>query len=186
MKKSNASIQPVGLIGLGLMGRGIATCLLSHGLEVIAYNRTAARARASIGHIQTALDELIRPPNGPTLRREELARPVPPGALARRVGPVALRHRIRQGRPRAQTPDLPHAGERDCAGRGDCVQHVEPADFHSAGRPRASGSLHRHALGRAGADHALPRGYSRKSNLAPGNRSDHAIGRSSAARSRLS
>lgn len=59
MKKSNASIQPVGLIGLGLMGRGIATCLLSHGLEVIAYNRTAARARASIGHIQTALDELI-------------------------------------------------------------------------------------------------------------------------------
>jgi 3-hydroxybutyryl-CoA dehydrogenase len=60
MKKSNASIQPVGLIGLGLMGRGIASCLLSHGLEVIAYNRTAARARASIGHIQTALDELIR------------------------------------------------------------------------------------------------------------------------------
>jgi 3-hydroxybutyryl-CoA dehydrogenase len=60
MKKSNAPIQPVGLIGLGLMGRGIATCLLSHGLEVIAYNRTAARARASIGHIQTALDELIR------------------------------------------------------------------------------------------------------------------------------
>ena len=60
MKKSNASIQPVGLIGLGLMGRGIASCLLSHGLEVIAYNRTAARARASIGHIQTALDELVR------------------------------------------------------------------------------------------------------------------------------
>src|SRR5674476_761231 len=60
MKNNNALIQPVGLIGLGLMGRGIASCLLSHGLEVIAYNRTAARARASIGHIQTALDELTR------------------------------------------------------------------------------------------------------------------------------
>src|SRR5450759_4631444 len=60
MKNNNALIQPVGLIGLGLMGRGIASCLLSHGLEVIAYNRTAARARASIGYIQTALDELTR------------------------------------------------------------------------------------------------------------------------------
>lgn len=52
--------QPVGLIGLGLMGRGIAACLLSHGLEVIAYNRTAARARASVRHIDQALRELVR------------------------------------------------------------------------------------------------------------------------------
>jgi 3-hydroxybutyryl-CoA dehydrogenase len=60
MKKNNGAIQPVGLIGLGLMGRGIASCLLSHGLEVIGYNRTASRARASIAHIQVALDDLIR------------------------------------------------------------------------------------------------------------------------------
>jgi len=60
MKKDKDLRQPVGLIGLGLMGRGIATCLLSHGLEVIAYNRTAARAKASVNHIQTALDELTR------------------------------------------------------------------------------------------------------------------------------
>ena len=53
-------IEPVGLIGLGLMGRGIATCLLAHGLEVVAYNRTARRANASVGHIGEALDELVR------------------------------------------------------------------------------------------------------------------------------
>ncbi len=53
-------IEPVGLIGLGLMGRGIASCLLAHGLEVIAFNRTARRARQSLPHIGRALDELTR------------------------------------------------------------------------------------------------------------------------------
>ena len=48
-------LQPVGLIGLGLMGRGIATCLVSQGLEVIACNRTASRALESIPHIDAAL-----------------------------------------------------------------------------------------------------------------------------------
>jgi 3-hydroxybutyryl-CoA dehydrogenase len=56
----SAQVQPVGLIGLGLMGRGIAACLLAHGLEVIAYNRTAARARESKTHIDRALRELAR------------------------------------------------------------------------------------------------------------------------------
>ena len=53
-------VEPVGLIGLGLMGRGIAACLVSRGLDVIAYNRTARRAQESIPHIQEALDELVR------------------------------------------------------------------------------------------------------------------------------
>ena len=53
-------VEPVGLIGLGLMGRGIAACLVSQGLDVIAYNRTARRAQESIPHIQEALDELVR------------------------------------------------------------------------------------------------------------------------------
>jgi 3-hydroxybutyryl-CoA dehydrogenase len=60
MRTQNVKIQPVGLIGLGLMGRGIASCLLSHGLEVIAYNRTAKRAKASVGHIEASLEELVR------------------------------------------------------------------------------------------------------------------------------
>ncbi len=52
--------QPVGLIGLGLMGQGIATCLLSHGLSVVAYNRTAARGEESLAHIEGALREMVR------------------------------------------------------------------------------------------------------------------------------
>ena len=50
--------QPVGLVGLGLMGRGIAACLLSHGLQVIAFNRTARRAQEGIRHVDRALAEL--------------------------------------------------------------------------------------------------------------------------------
>jgi len=53
-------IEPVGLIGLGLMGRGIAACLLSRGLDVIVWNRTAARSTESIPHIDQALRELVR------------------------------------------------------------------------------------------------------------------------------
>jgi 3-hydroxybutyryl-CoA dehydrogenase len=58
--KSLPSGKPVGLIGLGLMGRGIASCLLARGFQVVAYNRTASRAEASLKHIGHALDELAR------------------------------------------------------------------------------------------------------------------------------
>jgi 3-hydroxybutyryl-CoA dehydrogenase len=51
---------PVGLVGLGLMGQGIATCLLAHGFRVLAYNRTASRARASRAHIGRSLEEMVR------------------------------------------------------------------------------------------------------------------------------
>src|SRR5438045_4038686 len=55
-----APAGPIALIGLGLMGRGIAACLLAHGFEVLAYNRTARRRNASLPHISGALDELVR------------------------------------------------------------------------------------------------------------------------------
>ncbi len=51
---------PVGLIGLGLMGQGIATCLLAYGFRVIAYNRTASRAEESLDHIEESLREMAR------------------------------------------------------------------------------------------------------------------------------
>jgi 3-hydroxybutyryl-CoA dehydrogenase len=60
MGKSPGSTQQVGLVGLGLMGRGIATCLLAHGIEVIAYDRAARRAKTSVDHIAQALDEMVR------------------------------------------------------------------------------------------------------------------------------
>ena len=54
------AFEPVGLVGLGLMGQGIATCLLAYGHEVIAYNRTASRAEASLQHIADSLKEMVR------------------------------------------------------------------------------------------------------------------------------
>jgi len=39
---------------------GIATCLLAHGFKVIAYNRTASRAKASIAHVGSSLKEMVR------------------------------------------------------------------------------------------------------------------------------
>ena len=61
-KKNGSKVmqQPVGLIGLGLMGQGIATCFLAHGFKVIAYNRTAARAKASIQHVASSLKDMVR------------------------------------------------------------------------------------------------------------------------------
>lgn len=52
-------IGPVGLAGLGLLGRGIATCLLANGFEVVAYNRTARRGRQAVAHIGEALEKLV-------------------------------------------------------------------------------------------------------------------------------
>jgi len=52
-------LEPIGLIGLGLMGRGIAGCLLARGLKVVAYNRTARRARQALKHIDESLAELV-------------------------------------------------------------------------------------------------------------------------------
>jgi 3-hydroxybutyryl-CoA dehydrogenase len=60
MNKRKPNIDPVGIVGLGLLGRGIATCLLAHGFSVRAYNRTAQRAGAAVDHIGTALREMVR------------------------------------------------------------------------------------------------------------------------------
>jgi len=56
-----APTQPlVGVIGLGLMGRGIATCLLAHGFRVIVHDRSATAARTALAHVGHALDEMAQ------------------------------------------------------------------------------------------------------------------------------
>jgi 3-hydroxybutyryl-CoA dehydrogenase len=53
-------LDPVGLVGFGLMGQGIATCLLAHGFSVRVYDsdrRTYKRGQANVG---AALGELVR------------------------------------------------------------------------------------------------------------------------------
>ena len=58
-KSKSHAVEPVGLVGLGLMGRGIAACLLANGLKVIAYNRTTRRAKEAVKHIDGTLEELV-------------------------------------------------------------------------------------------------------------------------------
>jgi 3-hydroxybutyryl-CoA dehydrogenase len=58
---------PIGVVGLGLMGRGIATCLLARGFAVVGYDRASAAGKTCYAHIESALEELVR--------RRMLARP---------------------------------------------------------------------------------------------------------------
>jgi 3-hydroxybutyryl-CoA dehydrogenase len=57
--KNDSSSEPVAVVGLGLLGRGIAACFLGHGFRVIGVDLTAeahARAREDIGQM---IGELI-------------------------------------------------------------------------------------------------------------------------------
>jgi len=52
-------IQTVGLAGLGFLGRGIASCLLSHGFRVIAFTRRQSTHDAAREYIADAIGKLI-------------------------------------------------------------------------------------------------------------------------------
>ncbi len=52
-------MNTIGIVGLGLLGRGIATCLLSRGLNVIALDRDAAVVTAARTHIEDSLKEMV-------------------------------------------------------------------------------------------------------------------------------
>lgn len=56
----NSDLGTVGVAGLGLLGRGIVTCLVANGHSVVAWNRTPRRARAAVEHAGQALAELVR------------------------------------------------------------------------------------------------------------------------------
>jgi 3-hydroxybutyryl-CoA dehydrogenase len=51
-------IRKIGVVGLGLMGRGIAACLLAYGRQVVGYGRHARRRSQAAVHIGKALEEL--------------------------------------------------------------------------------------------------------------------------------
>ncbi len=54
------TFNPVGLIGFGLMGQGIATCLLSRGFAVRVYDADRRTYRHGQANIDAALEELVR------------------------------------------------------------------------------------------------------------------------------
>jgi 3-hydroxybutyryl-CoA dehydrogenase len=53
-------LQPVGLVGFGLMGQGIATCLLSRGFAVIVYDADRRTYASGQAQIKRSLTELVR------------------------------------------------------------------------------------------------------------------------------
>ncbi len=53
------SDQTVGIVGLGLMGRGIAACLLSREVRVVAYERDDQIRLDAKKHIALAIDQMI-------------------------------------------------------------------------------------------------------------------------------
>lgn len=52
-------INTVGIVGLGLLGRGIATCFLSRGLRVVAVDRDPKVIAAAHEHISNSLKEMV-------------------------------------------------------------------------------------------------------------------------------
>ena len=66
-----AEAATVGVIGLGFLGRGIATCLLGHGLHVVGHALSDADHQKARQHIEKGIDELIEHDSfDPQLRTE--------------------------------------------------------------------------------------------------------------------
>jgi 3-hydroxybutyryl-CoA dehydrogenase len=63
-------MRTIGIAGLGLLGRGIATCLLSRGFRVIGYTLPETRAEAR-AHISHAIDDLVTRGGFPAALRQE-------------------------------------------------------------------------------------------------------------------
>lgn len=62
--------QTVGIVGLGLLGRGIAACLLSRGMRVVGFAADAASFEQARGHIGRAVGELVDRGGFPAALRE--------------------------------------------------------------------------------------------------------------------
>lgn len=75
--------RTVGIVGLGLLGRGIAACLLSNGFRVIASTLTQEDRDGARRYIAAAVDDLIRRGGFPPGLRDEWAgRYVEAGSVA--------------------------------------------------------------------------------------------------------
>jgi 3-hydroxybutyryl-CoA dehydrogenase len=60
MKKRQSTLPQIGVVGLGLMGRGIATCLVANGYSVLGYDRSGPQAARAAGHVREALQKLVK------------------------------------------------------------------------------------------------------------------------------
>ena len=54
------NLKTVGVVGLGLLGRGIAACLLGHGFRVVACARRQATHDEARAYIERAIRDLVQ------------------------------------------------------------------------------------------------------------------------------
>lgn len=67
--------ETIGIVGMGLLGRGIAACFLGHGFGVVAVARSEQRHAEALTHIETMVGELVdRAGFDSALRQEWAAR----------------------------------------------------------------------------------------------------------------
>jgi len=59
MMNKEHHINTIGLVGLGLMGQGIAACLIAYGFRVVAYSRSAYREQETVQHISDSIKKLL-------------------------------------------------------------------------------------------------------------------------------
>lgn len=59
-KNDQDGINAVAVIGLGVMGQGIAQTIASHGIEVVAIEKNAKRLEATFGSLQETMDREIQ------------------------------------------------------------------------------------------------------------------------------
>ena len=64
-------IETIGVAGLGLLGRGIAACLVGHGFRVIAFTRQEATHAAARRYIAQAIGDLVERAGFPPSLLEE-------------------------------------------------------------------------------------------------------------------
>jgi len=75
-------LRTIGVAGLGMLGRGIAACLLGHGFRVIAFTRQEATHREARKYIADAIGDLVeRAGFAPELRGQWQERYVPVSSL---------------------------------------------------------------------------------------------------------
>jgi 3-hydroxybutyryl-CoA dehydrogenase len=63
-------LETIGVVGLGLLGRGIATCLLSRGFRVIALDPSEKARQDAAAHIADGIDDLVAHGVSPASLRE--------------------------------------------------------------------------------------------------------------------